>query len=111
MKIAVAREIDPTHPRVAASFDTVKKFKTLGTAIPVELGAGIKSGLSDSEFTAVRANGLRRRVQERRHRHRGEVAPSLRTIEIQARRAARRHHGPLGQRRRNAGDGRCLSER
>ena len=55
MKIAVAREIDPAEPRVAASPDTVKKFKALGVEVAVEPGAGIKSGLPDSEFTAVGA--------------------------------------------------------
>ncbi|HLZ04010.1 MAG TPA: Re/Si-specific NAD(P)(+) transhydrogenase subunit alpha [Bradyrhizobium sp.] len=55
MKIAVAREIDPAEPRVAASPDTVKKFKALGAEVAVEPGAGIKSGLPDSDFTAVGA--------------------------------------------------------
>src|SRR5258705_4619574 len=55
MKIAVAKEIDPSEPRVAASPDTVKKFKALGVDIAIEPGAGIKSGLPDSEFTAVGA--------------------------------------------------------
>ena len=55
MKIAVAKEIDPSEPRVAASPDTVKKFKALGVDVAVEPGAGIKSGLPDSEFTAVGA--------------------------------------------------------
>ena len=55
MKIAVAKEIDPSEPRVAASPDTVKKFKALGAEIAVEPGAGIKSGLPDSEFTAAGA--------------------------------------------------------
>src|SRR6202047_4344693 len=55
MKIPVAKEIDPSEPRVAASPDTVKKFKALGVDIAVEPGAGIKSGLPDSEFTAAGA--------------------------------------------------------
>src|SRR6201997_1968552 len=55
MKIAVAREIDPSESRVAASPDTVKKFKALGVEVAVEPGAGIKSGLLDSDFTAVGA--------------------------------------------------------
>ena len=55
MKIAVAKEIDPSEPRVAASPDTVKKFKALGADIAIEPGAGIKSGLPDSEFTAAGA--------------------------------------------------------
>src|SRR6266478_3459841 len=36
MKIAVAKEIDPSEPRVAASPDTVKKFKALGIVIKVK---------------------------------------------------------------------------
>src|SRR5436305_7991339 len=55
MKIAVAREIDPSESRVAASPDTVKKFKALGVEVAVEPGAGIKSGLPDTEFTSAGA--------------------------------------------------------
>src|SRR6516165_3158335 len=55
MKIAVAREIDPSEPRVAASPDTVKKYKALGFDVAVEPDAGITSGLPDSEFTAAGA--------------------------------------------------------
>jgi H+-translocating NAD(P) transhydrogenase subunit alpha len=55
MKIAVAKEIDPSEPRVAASPDTVKKLKALGFDVMVEPGAGLKSGLPDSELTAVGA--------------------------------------------------------
>jgi NAD(P) transhydrogenase subunit alpha len=55
MKIAVAKEIDPAEPRVAASPDTVKKFKALGVDVAIEPGAGIKSGLLDADFTAAGA--------------------------------------------------------
>jgi hypothetical protein len=55
MKIAVAREVDVAEPRVPASPDTIKKFKALGAEVAVEPGAGIKSGLLDSDFTAVGA--------------------------------------------------------
>src|ERR1700751_3803365 len=55
MKIAVAREIDPSEPRVAASPDTVKKYKALGFDVAVEPGAGVTSGLPDSEFAAAGA--------------------------------------------------------
>src|SRR5205809_3425641 len=55
MKIAVAKEIDPSEPRVAASPDTGKRFKALGAGVAIEPGAGIKSGLPDSEFTAAGA--------------------------------------------------------
>jgi NAD(P) transhydrogenase subunit alpha len=56
MKIAVAKEIDPSEPRVAASPDTVKKFKALGFDVAVEPGAGIKSGLLDTDFAAAGAD-------------------------------------------------------
>src|SRR6202158_838771 len=55
MKIAVTKEIDPSEPRVAASPDTVKKFRALGVDIGVEPGAAVKSGLPDSDFTAAGA--------------------------------------------------------
>jgi len=55
MKIAVAREIDPAEPRVAASPDTVKKFKALGAEVVVEPGAGVKSGILDADYAAAGA--------------------------------------------------------
>lgn len=55
MKIAVAREVDTGEPRVAATPDTVKKFKALGIDVAVEPGAGIKSGLLDADFEAAGA--------------------------------------------------------
>src|SRR6266508_4465994 len=55
MRIAVAREIDPTEDRVAATSETVKKMKGLGADVVVEPGAGTKSGVPDAEFTAAGA--------------------------------------------------------
>jgi H+-translocating NAD(P) transhydrogenase subunit alpha len=55
MKIAVAKEIDASEPRVAASPDTVKKFKALGADVAIEPGAGLKAGLPDAEFAAAGA--------------------------------------------------------
>ncbi len=55
MRIAVAREIDPTEDRVAATPETVKKMKGLGADVVVEPGAGTKSGVPDAEFTAAGA--------------------------------------------------------
>ena len=49
------RKSTPSEPRVAASPDTIKKFKALGAEVAVEPGAEIKSGLPDLEFTAVGA--------------------------------------------------------
>jgi alanine dehydrogenase len=50
MKIAIEKEVDSAEPCVAATPDTVKKFKALGIDVAIEPGAGIKSGLlSNSE--------------------------------------------------------------
>lgn len=55
MKIAIAKEVDAAEPRVAATPDTVKKFKALGIDVAIEPGAGIKSGLLDADFEAAGA--------------------------------------------------------
>ncbi len=55
MLIAVARETEANEPRVAASPDTVKKYKALGVDVVVERGAGIASGIPDSEYEAAGA--------------------------------------------------------
>jgi NAD(P) transhydrogenase subunit alpha len=55
MKIAIAKEIDAAEPRVAATPDTVKKFKALGADVAIEPGAGIKSGLLDADYEAAGA--------------------------------------------------------
>jgi NAD(P) transhydrogenase subunit alpha len=55
MRIAVAREIDASESRVAATPETVKKMKTLGADIAVEPDAGRKSGIPDAEFAAAGA--------------------------------------------------------
>jgi NAD(P) transhydrogenase subunit alpha len=55
MRIAVAREADPTEDRVAATADTVKKMLGLGAEVAVEPGAGIKSGIPDADFVAAGA--------------------------------------------------------
>jgi NAD(P) transhydrogenase subunit alpha len=55
MRIAVAREADSTEDRVAATPETVKKMKALGAEVAVEPGAGIKSGIPDTDFTAAGA--------------------------------------------------------
>jgi NAD(P) transhydrogenase subunit alpha len=48
MKIAIVKEVDVAEPRVAATPDTVKKFKALGIDVAIEPGAGLKSGLPDA---------------------------------------------------------------
>ena len=55
MRIAIAREIDASEGRVAATPETVKKMKALGAEIAVEPDAGTKSGIPDAEFTAAGA--------------------------------------------------------
>ncbi|MDB5485391.1 MAG: pntA [Tardiphaga sp.] len=55
MKIAVAKEIDASEPRVAVSPDTIKKFKALGVEVAIEPGAGIKSGMLDADYEAAGA--------------------------------------------------------
>ena len=55
MRIAVPRETDGGEPRVAATPDTVKKFKSFGADVAVERGAGVASGIPDTEFEAAGA--------------------------------------------------------
>ena len=56
MKIAVPKERDPGEGRVAATPDTVKKFKALGFDITVEAGAGTASRITDAEYVAAGAS-------------------------------------------------------
>jgi len=55
MRIAVAREVDPAEPRVAATPDTVRKLTALGAEVTVQAGAGVKSGVLDTDYTAAGA--------------------------------------------------------
>ena len=55
MRIAVARETDGNEPRVAATPETVKKFKALGAEVVVARGAGNVSGLLDADYEAAGA--------------------------------------------------------
>jgi NAD(P) transhydrogenase subunit alpha len=55
MRIAIARESDATEPRVAATAETVKKFKALGAEVAVARGAGIASGIPDADYAAAGA--------------------------------------------------------
>jgi H+-translocating NAD(P) transhydrogenase subunit alpha len=54
MRIAIPREAE-AEPRVAATPETVKKMRGLGAEISVEAGAGIKSGILDSDYEAAGA--------------------------------------------------------
>ena len=55
MRVAVGSEADASEPRVAATPETVKKLVALGAEVAVEPGAGIRSGIPDSEFAAAGA--------------------------------------------------------
>jgi len=55
MRIAVARETEGGEPRVAATPETIKKFKSLGAEVAVARGAGVASGIPDAEFEAAGA--------------------------------------------------------
>jgi NAD(P) transhydrogenase subunit alpha len=55
MKIAVVAESNADEPRVAATPETVKKMIALGAQVAVEPGAGIKSGVLDTEYSAAGA--------------------------------------------------------
>jgi NAD(P) transhydrogenase subunit alpha len=55
MRIAVITESDPQESRVAATPETVKKLKVLGAEIRIQAGAGLGSGITDADYTAVGA--------------------------------------------------------
>src|SRR5215204_7377127 len=55
MRIAIPREAE-SEPRVAATPETVKKIKSLGAEVAVEAGAGVKSGILDSDYEAAGAS-------------------------------------------------------
>ena len=55
MRIAVLTETDKVETRVAATPETVKKYKALGADIVVQAGAGAHAGIPDSEFEAAGA--------------------------------------------------------
>jgi H+-translocating NAD(P) transhydrogenase subunit alpha len=55
MKLAVLRERDPEEPRVAATPDTIKRYRGLGFEVSVESGAGRGSGISDADFETAGA--------------------------------------------------------
>src|SRR4051794_995689 len=55
MRIAVLSETDGVETRVAATPETVKKYKALGADVVVQAGAGAHSGIPDAEFEAAGA--------------------------------------------------------
>src|SRR5471030_989665 len=56
MRIAIAAELDPAEPRVAATPETVKKLKALGAEVAVARGAGLASGILDADYEAAGAS-------------------------------------------------------
>jgi NAD(P) transhydrogenase subunit alpha len=50
MRIAVLAETDGVETRVAATPETVKKYKSLGADVVVQAGAGTQAGLPDAAF-------------------------------------------------------------
>jgi NAD(P) transhydrogenase subunit alpha len=55
MRIAVLSETEGTETRVAATPETVKKYKGLGADVVVQAGAGLRAGIPDAEFEAAGA--------------------------------------------------------
>ncbi len=55
MRIAVPAETQGAETRVAATPETVRKFKGLGAEIVVETGAGKASGILDADYEAAGA--------------------------------------------------------
>ncbi|WP_414471997.1 Re/Si-specific NAD(P)(+) transhydrogenase subunit alpha [Microvirga sp. M2] len=55
MRITVLSEADGAETRVAASPETVKKYKALGADVVVQAGAGARAGIQDGEFEAAGA--------------------------------------------------------
>jgi len=56
MRIAVLSEAEQVETRVAATPETVKKFKGLGADVVVQAGAGSQAGIPDGEFEAAGAS-------------------------------------------------------
>jgi H+-translocating NAD(P) transhydrogenase subunit alpha len=56
MRIAVLAEADEVETRVAATPETVKRYRGLGAEVVVQSGAGSRAGIPDSEFEAAGAS-------------------------------------------------------
>jgi len=55
MKLAIPKETAPGETRVAATPESVKKFKGLGVDVTVEAGAGAHARIADSDYAAAGA--------------------------------------------------------
>jgi NAD(P) transhydrogenase subunit alpha len=56
LKLAVPKETSPRETRVAATPESVKKFKTLGVDVVVETGAGASAHFADADYVAAGAS-------------------------------------------------------
>jgi len=56
MKLAVPKETTDGETRVAATPESVKKFKALGVDVVVEAGAGAAAHISDADYAAMGAS-------------------------------------------------------
>ena len=55
MRLAVPKEVREGETRVAATPESVKKFKGLGLEVVVQAGAGAGAHISDADYTAAGA--------------------------------------------------------
>jgi len=55
VKIAIVKERAAGETRVAATPETVKKFKALGAEVAVEPGAGLSASIADADYAAAGA--------------------------------------------------------
>jgi NAD(P) transhydrogenase subunit alpha len=55
MRIAVPTETEAGEARVAATPETVKKFRALGASVAIQRGAGLASGITDADYEAAGA--------------------------------------------------------
>ncbi|HUD92102.1 NAD(P) transhydrogenase subunit alpha [Sphingobium sp.] len=55
MKIAILKEQAAGERRVAATPETVKKFKALGADVAIEAGAGLTASIADADYAAAGA--------------------------------------------------------
>jgi NAD(P) transhydrogenase subunit alpha len=56
MKLGIPKEIRPNEPRVAATPETVRKFKGLGVDVLVEASAGASAYISDADYATAGAS-------------------------------------------------------
>ena len=56
MKLAVPKETSPGETRVAATPESVKKFKGLGLDVVVQTGAGAAARIADADYVAAGAS-------------------------------------------------------